>query len=96
MLRLEQLLAVRCARTPSALHGIREIVEGALDLALDFQKSALLRALLADVFARVRNIRPDVAAEFAERMRLLQEEHPLDEPAQSAIGSLFAAAPQRA
>jgi len=96
MLRLEQLLAVRCARTPSALHGIREIVEGALDLALDFQKSALLRALLADVFARVRNIRPDVAAEFADRMRLLQEEHPLDEPAQSAIGSLFAAAPQRA
>jgi hypothetical protein len=29
-------------------------------------------------------------------VRLLQEEHPLDEPAQSALGSLFAAAPQRA
>src|SRR5258706_196853 len=35
MLRLEQLLAVRCARSPSALHGIREIVEGALHLCLD-------------------------------------------------------------
>ena len=96
MLRLEQLLAVRCARSASALHGIREIVEGAMHLCLDLPKSVTLRALLADIVARVRNIRPDVADEFAGRVRLLQEEHPLDEPAQSALDSLFAAAPQRA
>jgi hypothetical protein len=34
-----------------------------------------------------------VADEFTERLRLLQEEHPLEEPAQSALGSLFAARP---
>jgi hypothetical protein len=96
MLRLEQLLAVRCARSPDALHGIREIVEGAMHLCLDLPKSVTLRALLADIVARVRNIRPDVADEFAERMRLLQEEHPLEEPAQSALASLFAARPSGA
>jgi hypothetical protein len=52
-----------------------------------------MRALLADIVARVRNIRPDVADEFSERVRLLQEEHPLEEPAQSALASLFAAKP---
>jgi tetratricopeptide (TPR) repeat protein len=93
MLRLEQLLAVRCARSPSALHGIREIIEGAMHLCLDLPKSVTMRALLADIVARVRNIRPDVADEFSERVRLLQEEHPLEEPAQSALASLFAAKP---
>jgi hypothetical protein len=64
-----------------------------MHLCLDLPKSVTLRALLADIVARVRNIRPDVADEFAERVRLLQEEHPLDEPAQSALASLFAAKP---
>ena len=38
--------------------------------------------------------RPMLATVIANLV--LQEEHPLDEPAQSALGSLFAAAPQRA
>jgi tetratricopeptide (TPR) repeat protein len=92
LLRLEQLLAVRCAGSPTALHGIREIVEGCLYLALDFPSSITIRALLADVVARVRNVRPDVIAQFQERLRLLQEEHPVAEPAQSTLAILIGTA----
>jgi len=90
MLRLEQLLAVRCATSVKALHGIREIVDGCLHLCLDLPDSVLLRTLLADVVARVRNVRPDVIEEYAERLALLEQEHPLSEPAQSTLHPMFA------
>ena len=89
MLRLEQLLAVRCATSVKALHGIREIVDGCLHLCLDLPDSVLLRTLLADVIARVRNVRPDVIEEYAERLALLEQEHPLSEPAQSTLHPMF-------
>ncbi|HUQ29415.1 MAG TPA: tetratricopeptide repeat protein [Usitatibacter sp.] len=89
LLRLEQLLAIRCATSPTALHGVREIMEGCLHLCLDFPKSVIARALLADVVARMRNIRPDVVGQFQERLRLLEEEHPLPEPAQSTLHLMF-------
>jgi hypothetical protein len=89
LLRLEQLLAIRCATAPTALHGVREIMEGCLHLCLDFPQSVILRALLADVVARMRNIRPDVVEQFRERLRLLEEEHPLPEPAQATLHAMF-------
>jgi tetratricopeptide (TPR) repeat protein len=91
-LRLEQLLAIRCATSADALHGIREIVDGCLHLALDLPQSVLLRALLADVVARVRNIRPDIIDEYRERLQQLEQEHPLPEPAQSALHPMLAGA----
>lgn len=90
-IRLEQLLAIRCATSAAALHGIREIVDGCLHLALDLPQSVLMRALLADVVARVRNIRPDIIDEYRERLQQLEQEHPLAEPAQSAFHSMLAA-----
>jgi hypothetical protein len=92
LLRLEQLLALRCATSPAALHGVREIMEGCLHLCLDFPKSTTLRALFADVVARMRNVRPDVVAQFRERILLLQREHPLDGPAQATLEGMFEAA----
>jgi tetratricopeptide (TPR) repeat protein len=92
LLRLEQLLAIRCAASPAALHGVREIVEGCLYLCLDFPASITIRAVLADVVSRLRNIRPDVVAEFQDRLELLQKEHPVAEPAQSTLAILFGAA----
>ena len=92
LLRLEQLLAVRCATSPAALHGVREIMEGCLHLCLDFPKSVTIRALFADVVARMRNIRPDVAAQFRDRVAMLEQEHPLPEPAQSTLHVLFSGA----
>jgi tetratricopeptide (TPR) repeat protein len=92
LLRLEQLLAIRCADSPTALHGVREIIEGCLHLCLDFPASVTVRALLADVIARMRNIRPDVIAQYQDRLELLQKEHPLAEPAQSTLAILFGSA----
>ena len=90
MLRLEQLLAIRCATDASALQGVREILEGSLHLCLDIPKSVHLRALLADVVARMANLRPDIIPEFRERLELLQQEHPLDEPAQAILAPMLA------
>ena len=89
LLRLEQLLALRCARSPEALHGVREILDGNLHLALDFPQSVAIRALLADVVARMRNIRPDVIAQYSEALRMLQDENPLPEPAQSILAGMI-------
>jgi tetratricopeptide (TPR) repeat protein len=92
LLRLEQLLALRCATSPSALHGTREIIEGCLHLCLDFPANATLRALLADVVARMRNIRPDVVAQYRDRVLLLQKELPLQEDAQRVLDDMLEAA----
>ncbi len=92
LVRLEQLLAMRCANSPTALHGVREILEGCLHLCLDFPASVTVRALLADAVARMRNIRPDVVAEFQDRLQLLQTEHPVAEPAQSTLATMLGTA----
>ena len=92
LLRLEQLLALRCARSPNALHGVREILDGNLHLALDFPQSIGIRALLADVVARMRNIRPDVVAQYRDALVMLQDENPLPEPAQSILAGMMEAA----
>jgi hypothetical protein len=90
--RLEQLLALRCATSAAALYGTREMIEGCLHLCLDFPASATLRALLADIVARMRNVRPDVVAEFRERLLMLQKEHPLPAPEQATLDAMFDAA----
>jgi Flp pilus assembly protein TadD len=92
LLRLEQLLALRCATSPEALYGTREMIEGCLHLCLDFPASVTLRALLADVVARMRNIRPDVVAEFRERILMLQKEHALPGPEQATLDGMLEAA----
>ena len=92
LLRLEQLLAMRCATSATALHGVREILDGCLHLCVDFPESINLRALLADAVARMRNLRPDVVAEFHDRLQTLQKEHPVAEPAQSILAPLLGTA----
>jgi hypothetical protein len=92
LLRLEQLLGLRCATSPAALYGTREMIEGCLHLCLDFPASVTLRALLADVVARMRNIRPDVVAEFRDRLLMLQKEHALPGPEQATLDAMLEAA----
>jgi tetratricopeptide (TPR) repeat protein len=89
LLRLEQLLAVRCAvmqgGPPGSLNGEREIVDGNLRLCLAFPHSVPARLLLAQTVSSMGKIRPAVVAEFADRIRLLQNENPLPEPAQGMV-----------
>ena len=79
----------REGRAPDDEPGVREILEGALHLCLDIPKSILLRALLADVVARMGNLRPDVLPEFRERLQSLQQEFPVAEPAQSILSPML-------
>jgi len=86
LLRLEQLLAVRCSGMEGVAHGFlsgeREIVEGNIDQCLQTPHSVSVRLLLAQTLVSMKRVRPDILLEFKDRIKLLQDEHPLIEAAQ--------------
>ncbi|HEY1107478.1 MAG TPA: hypothetical protein VGE76_02560 [Opitutaceae bacterium] len=88
-LRLEQALAVAVAAMPEAQGGSlnreREIVSGMLDLCLAQPRNLPVRLLLVQTLTNLRKVRPQVVAEFNEKVTLLQREHPLPMPAQGVI-----------
>lgn len=89
LLRLEQLLAVRCAGMDGVksnfLNGEREIIDGNLQLCLDYPQNVGARILLAQTLAGMKRVRPDILPEFKDKIALLQKEKRLPEPAQSVI-----------
>jgi hypothetical protein len=93
LLRLEQLLAIRCGSmegVPSAfLSGERKILDGNLQLCVAHPGNLPVRILLAQTLLAMKRVRPDILPEFTERMALLQKEHPLAEPAQAVLQRLF-------
>lgn len=93
LLRLEQLLAVRCnganPEQPGQLNGEREILDGNLRQCLDFPHSVNARLLLAQTMRAMKKLRPDVAGEFEEKIARLQREQPLAGPAQAAVQALL-------
>ena len=93
LLRLEQLLAVRCAGmdgvSPGFLHGEREIIDGNLQLCLACPDNIGTRILLAQTLLTMNKVRPEVAQEFSDKVALLQKEHPLKEPVQSVVDEML-------
>lgn len=89
LLRLEQLLAVRCSRmdgVPSgAISGEREIVDGNLQLCLEYPQNVAVRILFAQTLLAMKRARPTVVAEYPEKVARLQREKPLSEPAHSVV-----------
>ncbi|MGC3958426.1 MAG: hypothetical protein QM813_10945 [Verrucomicrobiota bacterium] len=89
LLRLEQLLAVRCAGMDGVgrggLSGEREIVDGNLQLCLDFPQHVGVRILLAQTLLAMKRARPNVLPEYREKLALLQKEKPLPEPAHGVV-----------
>ncbi len=89
LLRLEQLLATRCAATDGTpdgfLNGEREIIEGSLALCLDTPASPTLRLLLAQLLLSMKKVRPDILPEFRDRIATLQAEKPLAPPAHGVV-----------
>ena len=87
LLRLEQLLAVRCASMEGVpahfLSGEREILNGQLELCLHLPQSLPARLLLVETLAAMRKVRPEIAAAFEPRFIQLIQEHPL--PALDAV-----------
>jgi tetratricopeptide (TPR) repeat protein len=96
LLRLEQLLAVRCAGLGGVarpfLSGEREILDGNLHLCLDHPGNVLTRVLLFQTVKALKDYRPEVVAEYQDKLEQLQREHPLAEPAHTVTERLRDAA----
>jgi Flp pilus assembly protein TadD len=81
LLRLEQLLAVRCASMEGVaaqfLNGEHEILQGDLDLCLAEPENVPARLLLENTVQGMRKIRPEAAEQFNAKLAKLRAEHPL-------------------
>jgi len=93
LLRLEQLLAVRCGGMDGIpagfLSGEREIIDGNLQLCLDNPQNIGTRILLAQTLLAMKRARPDILLEFKDKLALLQKEKPLPEPANGVLQRMF-------
>ena len=87
LLRLEQLLAIRCTTvqgaTPMTISGEREILAGELDLCLAGPANLPARLLLVETLGVLTQTRPEVAEQFRENFQRLTTEHPI--PALDAL-----------
>lgn len=93
LLRLEQLLAVRCSTTSDAtntfLSGTREIIDGNLQLCLNHPANTVVRLVLLQTLQRMNKSLPEVVAEYRDKIRLLQKEKPLPAIAHSIVERLL-------
>ena len=89
LLRLEQLLAVRCSGMDEASHGTlsgeRDILDGNLQLCLAEPDNVVVRLVLAETLRRMRKVRPAAVDEVRDKIRLLQREKPLPMPTHDVI-----------
>jgi hypothetical protein len=89
LLRLEQLLAVRCAGmegvSSNYLNGEREIIDGNLQECLNFPENVGVRLLFAQTLRAMKRARPEILPEFRDKIALLQREKPLAEPANGVV-----------
>jgi hypothetical protein len=89
LLRLEQLLAVRCSSMdgmPSGfLSGEREIVDGNLQLCLEYPQNVAVRLLLVQTLLAMKRACPAILPEYREKLARLQTEKPLSELAHGVV-----------
>jgi tetratricopeptide (TPR) repeat protein len=94
LLRLEQLLAVRCGSMDNVgknfLSGERDIIDGNLNLCLRLPRNPTTRIVLVETLAAMHKIRPEVVREYADKVALLQTEMPLKEPLHSKLQAMLA------
>lgn len=96
LLRLEQLLAVRCSGMDgvprSFLNGEREILDGNLMLCLGSPDNPTTRIVFAQTVLAMKSVRPDVVFEFRDKIEKLQREQTIPGPAGKIIQEIFDAA----
>lgn len=92
LLRLEQLLAVRCTNAEQALrellYGAREILQGNIQLCLGAPQNATVRVLLLQTMLSMKNLQAGIVNEFSEKVRRLQREFPLHESVHGPVQRL--------
>jgi len=93
LLRLEQLLALRCGTLetarPDFLNGEREIIDGNLQLCVARPQNVETRVLLAQTLIALKEVRPEILPEFKDKIALLQKEMPLTDPARGVVQRMF-------
>jgi tetratricopeptide (TPR) repeat protein len=93
LLRLEQLLAVRCSGIntvqASPLSGVHEIIDGNIQQCLACAKSVPARLLLTQTLTAMKKVHPEILRDFRDKLALLQKEKPLSEPAQAVVQRLL-------
>ena len=93
LLRLEQLLAVRCARiegvSTTFLNGEREIIDGNIQTCLASPDNPIPRLVLATTVSAMKAVRPDIPPEFSQKLALLQRDNPLGQPVDSVVQRLL-------
>jgi tetratricopeptide (TPR) repeat protein len=93
LLRLEQLLAVRCGGIDGVnagfLSGERDIIDGNLQLCVACPGNVSARIMLAQTLLSMKRVRPGILPEFKEKIALLQKEKPLPEPANAVVQRLL-------
>jgi tetratricopeptide (TPR) repeat protein len=92
LLRLEQLLAVRCAGMEThrgTLYGQREILDGMLNLCLTNPDNVPARLILAQALTIIRMRWPEISAQFSPRVGEMQLRAPIQGPAAPIVDLLF-------
>ena len=93
LLRIEQLLAVRSSTMEGAadgfLSGERAIVDGNIALSVTTPGNSTIRLLLLQTIVSLKKVRPQIIAEYRDKLELLQREHPLPGPAGEACTILL-------
>jgi tetratricopeptide (TPR) repeat protein len=93
LLRLEQLLAVRCAGmegiSASFLNGEREIIDGNLHLCVACPDNVVTRLLFAMTLFAMKRVHPNLIEEFKGKIILLQQKKPLHGPANGILQKMF-------
>jgi hypothetical protein len=93
LLRLEQLLAIRCggmAHAPeSFLSGEREIIDGNFHLCLNNPKNPTARILLIQTIIAMKRVKPEITAEYRDKLQMFQRDVRLNEPAQGICQRLL-------
>ena len=89
LLRLEQLLSVRCAGMDGVqanfLNGVREMIDGNIQQCLNCPQNVPARLLLVQTLSSMKKVRPEILPEFKDKLALLQKEKPLSEPAHGVV-----------
>lgn len=85
LLRIEQLLALRCFKEHGGVYGEREIASGILAYCAAHPRNVTVRLLLATALHHLKTLHPAVVMEVKDLVSKLHHTEPLPEPAQSVI-----------
>jgi hypothetical protein len=91
--RLEQLLATRCAGLeagkPGSLSGEREMIDGMLGLCLRFPSNVVVRLILAQILLAMKSLRPNVVESFKNKIDLFRAQNLEPKSANEVVLALF-------